>query len=313
MVRIIGLVLCAALGLAGCDDSTGRGDFAGLVDIGDGRKLYMECEGAGTPVVVLIPGKGGPARATWRESFLPTDPVVLAGEDLASAGQGDSAERDSAVFQQLRRVTRVCSYDRPNTRFDGAELSTPVAQPHSTGAAAADLRALLAAAGEPGPYVLVAHSYGGYVAEHYARSYPEEVAGLVMVDAGSQFVRPASTPERFACWDRFHRTPALPQGEAIEAVQATDAIAALPPLRAMPTAVLSARKANPAAIDELVRSLAGCEVVSHAEWSVAQQLLATALHTTNEVAFSGHFIQAEQPALVVDAVRRVVDAVRNAR
>ena len=133
-----------------------------------------------------------------------------------------------------------------------------------------------------------------------------------MVDAGSQYVCPASTPERFACWDRFHRKPALPQGEGIEPAADTDAIVAMSPLRVMPTAVLSAQKANPPAIDELVRSLAGCEVVTHAEWMVAQQLLATALHTTNVVAFSGHFIQAEQPALVVDAIGQVLDSVRKA-
>lgn len=312
MSRIAGLALCAMLCLAGCADLKKRGDFAGLVDIGNGRKLYMECEGVGTPVVVLIPGKGGPARATWRESFLATDPVVLAPEDLASAGQGDSAERDAAVFQQIRHVTRACSYDRPNTRFDGADVSTPVTQPRTAGDAAADLHALLAASGEPVPYVLVAHSYGGYIAEIYARRYPEDVAGLVMVDAGSHFVRSASTPDRFACWHRFHRSPAVPQGEGIEPAQDTDAIVALPPLRVMPAAVLSAQKANPAAVDEMVRSLAGCEVVTHPEWLAAQQSLAIALHTTNVVAFSGHFVQSEQPTLVVDAIRQVVDAVRKA-
>jgi pimeloyl-ACP methyl ester carboxylesterase len=304
-----GLVLL----LAGCKDSPEQGDFAGLVDIGGGRKLYLECEGKGSPVVVLIAGKGGPARVTWRESFLPDDPVVLAPADLASSGQGDSAEREAAVFQQVRQTTRVCAYDRPNTRFEGADLSTPIAQPHSAGDAAADLHALLAVSAERGPYVLVAHSYGGYIAELFARRYPDQVAGLVMVDAGSPYVRSATTPERFACWDRFHRKPALPQGEGIEPAAATDAIAALPPMRVMPTAVLSAQKANPPGIDELVRTIAGCEVVSHQEWMVAQQLLASALHTTNVVAYSGHFIQAEQPAMVVDAIRKVVDQVRDAR
>jgi pimeloyl-ACP methyl ester carboxylesterase len=313
MTDLTRVLLCAMALLAGCVDSNQRADFAGTVDIGDGRKIYMECEGTGTPLVMLVSGKGGPARVTWRESFLPTDPVVLSPEDLASAGQGDSAERDAAVFQQVRRTTRVCAYDRPNTRFDGADLSTPVAQPHSARDDVADLHALLAATGESGPYVLVAHSYGGYVVELFARSYPDQVAGLVMVDAGSHYVRSATTPARFDCWDRYHRKPAIPQGEGIEAAEATDAIVAKPPLPSMPTVVLSAQKANPAAIDELVLSLAGCEVVTHDDWLAAQQLLAAGLNTTRQLVFSGHFIQAEQPKLVVDAIVQVVDAVRNVR
>ncbi|MGD0533200.1 MAG: alpha/beta fold hydrolase, partial [Methyloceanibacter sp.] len=52
-----------------------------------------------------------------------------------------------------------------------------------------DLRALLAAAGEHAPYVLVPHSYGGLVALLYARLHPEEVAGFVMVDAASDLLR----------------------------------------------------------------------------------------------------------------------------
>lgn len=309
MVKAIACTLSALFCLTGCVDSNEAQDtFAGLVDIGGGRKLYMECEGTGLPVVVLIAGKGGPARVTWRESFLPTDPVVAAPEDLASSGQGDSAERGSAVFQQVSRFARVCSYDRPNTRFTGDDLSTPVAQPHSAVDAVADLHALLRASGEPPPYVIVAHSYGGYLAELYARRYPDSVVGMVMVDAGSGFIRSTSSPDHFTCWDRFHQEPALPQGEGIGPVAATEAILAAPPLRSMPAAVLSAQKGNPPAIDALVRNITGCDVVTHAEWLAAQRLLAAALRTPGHVVYSGHFIQAEQPALVVDAIRQVHDA-----
>ena len=72
MIRIASAMLCATPFLAGCDDSQERGDFADPVDIESGRKLYLECERVGTPVVVVIPDKGGLVRATWREAFLPT-------------------------------------------------------------------------------------------------------------------------------------------------------------------------------------------------------------------------------------------------
>jgi pimeloyl-ACP methyl ester carboxylesterase len=80
-----------------------------------------------------------------------------------------------------------------------------------------DLRALLAAAGERGPYVLVAHSYGGLIALLYARLHPEEIAGLVMVDAASDFISQVAPAESLARWDASNRvsSPAAMQGEPV--------------------------------------------------------------------------------------------------
>ena len=52
-----------------------KGDFSGLVDIGGGRKIYMECSGTGSPTVVLIAGKGNGARDGWSQALDPDDPV----------------------------------------------------------------------------------------------------------------------------------------------------------------------------------------------------------------------------------------------
>jgi len=54
--------------------------------------------------------------------------------------------------------------------------ATPVPQPTTAKDAVADLHALLSAAGETGPYVLVGHSYGGLVVKLYARTYPKDVS-----------------------------------------------------------------------------------------------------------------------------------------
>jgi pimeloyl-ACP methyl ester carboxylesterase len=64
------------------------------------------------------------------------------------------------------------------------------------------MRALLTAAREPGPYVLVAHSWGGLIARLFASQYPNEVAGLVLVDPGSEFLKTSLTP---AQWAKFVR------------------------------------------------------------------------------------------------------------
>ena len=150
--------------------------------------MYLECSGTGSPTVVLISGKGNGA-ADWSEVLDPADPEHHADYDAMACGNGNLHKSDSAVFPMVSRFTRVCAYDRPGTRLDGPDQSTPVTQPHSVDQAADDLHRLLTAAGEPGPYVLVPHSYGGLIATLFARTWPEEVDGLVMVDTATQLMR----------------------------------------------------------------------------------------------------------------------------
>ena len=121
------------------------------IDIG-GRLLYVECTGEGSPTVVL---EGGVA-LDW-----------------------------AAVQPAVASQTRVCSYDRPDSP---QSRSDPTAD-RTAQQVVDDLHALLTGAGETGPYVLVGHSMGGLYVQLYAYQYPEEVAGLVLVDP---------TPEEFA-------------------------------------------------------------------------------------------------------------------
>jgi pimeloyl-ACP methyl ester carboxylesterase len=116
-------------------------DFAGLVDIGGGRKMYLACRGSGFPSVVLVAGLKGSA------------------EDWNIA-----EKRAQAVFAEVAKFTRVCAYDRPGTPVgEKPSRSDPVQQPTTAQDAASDLHALLSAAKEPAPYVMVGHSYGGLV------------------------------------------------------------------------------------------------------------------------------------------------------
>ena len=133
--------------------ASARLDFARLVDIGDGRRIFLECRGAGSPTVILISGKGNGA-ADWNENLDPADPAHSATTDAVGAGQGDVHASQSAVLPMVSRFTRVCAYDRPGTRIEGPDVSTPIPQPHSIGVALDDLHALLAASGEPRPTFL---------------------------------------------------------------------------------------------------------------------------------------------------------------
>jgi pimeloyl-ACP methyl ester carboxylesterase len=119
-----------------------------LVDIGGGRALHLVCEGSAGPVIVVEQGAGEPAMM-WR-----------------------SLQMKAAGF------ARLCLYDRA-----GYGWSPPAPAWQNIDERAADLHRLLEAAGLPGPYILAAHSYGGLVVRAFARAYPKDTAGLVMVDA----------------------------------------------------------------------------------------------------------------------------------
>ena len=116
-------------------------NFAGLIDIGARRKVYLECSGSGTPTVILESGYRNDA-------------------DIWSA---ELEPGMSPVFSQVARFTRVCAYDRPGTFLDADHLgrSTAFPMPRTARDLVSDLHALLQAAHVPGPYVFAAHSFGG--------------------------------------------------------------------------------------------------------------------------------------------------------
>lgn len=121
-----------------------------LVDIG-GRRLHLLAAGDDAPTVVLIVGGGMPGL------FM------------------------HPVLERVAGFSRVCLYDRA-----GFGWSDPAPAPMSFDDLAGDLHALLASAGEPAPYVLVGESFGGLVARAFARRWPNVTAGLVLVDSAEE-------------------------------------------------------------------------------------------------------------------------------
>jgi pimeloyl-ACP methyl ester carboxylesterase len=129
-----------------------------LVDVG-GYRLHINCTGEGSPTVVI------------------------------ESGWGDMSASWGWVQPEVAKTTRICTYDRAGL---GWSESSP--EPRTAREFAKELHTLLAKANEPGPYVLVGHSMGGYTVRVYAHGYPEEVVGLVLVDPQNLSVSNAATP-----------------------------------------------------------------------------------------------------------------------
>jgi pimeloyl-ACP methyl ester carboxylesterase len=281
-------------------------DFAGLVDIGNGRKMYLKCAGRGSPTVMLVGGL------------------------RASADDWNISDKSKpTVFTGVGKFTRVCAYDRPGTPVgEKPSRSDPVSQPITAKDAVSDLHALLSAAGEAGPYVLVGHSYGGLIVRLYASTYPTEVSGLVLVDVLSEGLQDAETPKQWAIQRKLiegdvrESVVLYPALERIDVDRSFSQIRAAPALRSIPLVVLFADRPWGPQIPSMIAAgqltpdtPPDFGYVTDAAQKKAQERLAKLVpnekHITNTN--SGHEIHKEQPQLVIDAIREVVEAVRSGK
>jgi pimeloyl-ACP methyl ester carboxylesterase len=278
-----------------------------LVDLG-GRKMHINCSGESSPTVIL------------------------------NSGLGDSSLSWHKVQPEIAKFTRVCSYDRA-----GLGYSDPSSRPRTSRAIAEELHDLLQAAGVAPPYVIVGHSMGGFDVRLYTSMYPQEVVGMILVDAShpdqeNRF--PAELKNMEGSWQReaqfiAHTMPfgvprvlGLCDEGAIDRAadcnghtarerlaeirafpeSATQA-AATGPFGDLPLAVLSHDPDKPSndLPPELSKSV-------NKLWETMQEDLAhLSTRSTQTVAKnSGHYIQMDRPDVVIDAVRNVVDQARQA-
>jgi pimeloyl-ACP methyl ester carboxylesterase len=267
-----------ALGVAGatggCDGSADGDAVERMVDVG-GHQLYLSCRGTESPTVILESGLG------------------MAG----SVGGGWSVVR-----KEIKDTVRICLYDRA-----GLGKSDMGPDPRDSQRIVTELHAMLQSAGLQPPYVLVGHSMGGLHIQLFAERYPSEVAAMVFVDpTAKQLVEPASqqTLEEMAA-------KGASPGQVSEVAGLAPSVAevmALGPLLDVPVVVLTSSHAAAmqagGAVAEKWQQLCDAHQALADEVSDGVHVVATT---------AGHFIQEDEPDLVIDAIRSVCSKVAPAR
>ena len=279
-----------------------------LVEV-DGHKMHILCTGQGGPTVVLDSGLGD-SFVSWRK-----------------------------VQPQIAEFTRVCSYDRA-----GLGYSEPRDEPRTSRMMASQLHALLQAANIEPPYVLVGHSMAGYDVRLYANAYPSEVVGMVLVDAShpdqenrfplelkamegswsreQEFITytlPFGIPRLFGFCDDdpVERAAECNSNSAREQVAEMKAFpesaaqtAKIGSLGSMPLVVLShdPDRLNSELPPDIAKS-------TNQAWEKMQEELAhlSTRGTQTISKNSSHYIQLDDPQLVISSVRNVVEQARNAQ
>jgi pimeloyl-ACP methyl ester carboxylesterase len=233
-------------------------DLPGRVGV-DGRRLRLRMEGQGSPAVVLEIGLGG-ALEEW-----------------------------AAVQPEVARFTKVVAYDRIGAEDRQAALSGEVV--------ARELHAALRKAGINPPYILVGQSFGGIYNRIFASLYPDEVAGMLLLDPSQ---------EDFIEWmTRHHPDKTIrktdvenwPEGAGIWAT--LEQLKTLPPLPEVPVVVVTGTRQD---FEPLRTKLLPVWTASHAKWVAT---LPQGRHVLEPN--SGHGVQVEAAELVIDLIRQIVE------
>jgi pimeloyl-ACP methyl ester carboxylesterase len=300
--------VCVTLTLAGyiyeriseARDRRSHGAPGRMIAVGD-RRLHLLCKGTVGPTVIIEQGAGEPAILWW------------------------------PVQERVSAFARICTYDRA-----GYGWSDPVRTSRTIQERAEELHTLLLNAEVPGPFILVAHSYGGFIVRWFAREYRDQVAGLVLVDTAEEgaifredvldfysrvrmFPRVMEFAARFGL-PRVLRLCFPSLGGQLSSV-APDEFAAtaddLASLRRVKPPLTEPGGFGslgdlPLIVVEHGQAFPGPFALLEKYWAAGQQRLA-ALSTKGELILaqkSNHMIHLDQPDLVVDAIQRVHAAAR---
>ena len=251
---------------------------ARLVDIG-GQRLEVSVAGSGEPVVIL------------------------------EAGLGQNREHWLGIQDSLSTLTTVIAYSRA-----GYGDSDPSPERRTPLQIVAELRALLRALGQEGPYVLVGHSLGGIYVRVFASRHPDEVAGLVLVDPTHErldlehsVLSPTYWPDVRAVYEGYAMEVgggAPGEMEELWRISRRGTLPEASPLPDVPMVVLTAMAVDTSWAGG---SEIGLRIRRRIHTELFEGVTSGAHIVTTE---SAHNMHADQPGLVVEAIRHVVNALR---
>jgi pimeloyl-ACP methyl ester carboxylesterase len=280
-----------------------------LVDVGAHRLHLVHKGPSGGPTVVIEQGAGEPWIFWW------------------------------AIVERVAKFASVCTYDRA-----GIGSSDVAPSPYSPLDSARELHTLLERARIPGPYIVVAHSYGGLIARLFTRDHRRDVAGLVLVDSFEEGIH--FQPDVLPMYRRFRWMLAVmtfaarfgilrliakvrrPEGSTLPAeIHArTEAVGQSPAffrgmsvdMKILDRYDLSLRKPGatgdlgdlPLVVITHGQAFPGPMATLEKYWGAGQERLA-ALSTRGELVVarnSNHMIQQDEPDIVIEAIERVLAA-----
>ncbi len=214
-------------------------------------------------------------------------------------GLGDGMEGWVAMAEAAARFSRVFAYDRA-----GYGRSDPGEEPRDGLRIVDELRTILDASGHRPPYLLVGHSLGGMYVELFARTHPDEVVGLVLVDATpAQYLeRCVAATEASRCGPSNEWVDQLPEplrSELQSRAATEEQVLSASPAPQIPTVVIVSPRSDG-------------QPDTDAVWVEVQRERAAALDATLVMAEeSGHYVQFDEPELVLEAIRKIVEQHRS--
>jgi pimeloyl-ACP methyl ester carboxylesterase len=248
----------------------------GDIDVG-GHTLRFQSRGVGCPGIVLDSGLGDSGIASF-----------------------------DGILAQVAAIGRLLVYDRA-----GLGASQPGLEPRTSRQIVAELHTLLEKAQFEPPYVLVGHSMSGYDQRVFANMYPGEVAGMVFVDGSHEYffnqwaeLYPAEWETGNQVLENFYVTQ--PPGVRAEWESfKTFRLEAPGPIPDVPIVVLTSLKVYNDFAPEVEQALTQI-------WDEAHEMLARSVTNGSHISLPGvgHYIHQEQPQVVIDAIRQIVEGVR---
>jgi pimeloyl-ACP methyl ester carboxylesterase len=225
------------------------------------------------------------------------------------SGFGDRVSSWMSVQRKVAELTRTLSYDRA-----GLGESEMLSANRTLDTLVFELKEILKKENVEAPYILVGHSYGGHIIRYFAHKHPDSVAGLVLVDATVEHMedefKRTRTPLEIKGYDSLAehwRDPNWSDGMRREAdyfKKNNDTMKGISFNKDIPATVITAMNA-PESNFRFLRGMNEMKVQLHKRW------VAESPHLKHVFANkSGHYVQFDEPQLVINEIKALVTAQR---